>query len=151
MAITCADCNRPLTPQQAGLPCPQCGSMDRAMTPEDQAVLVEEKTRGAQDLAKKHYQTETGLTRIFRLRGKADVEVTLLEPIKLLEVNDWTVPSGIMPLRFGPVPDSGFHFPSIIVEITPEEFDKLKSQELTLPAGWVLGDLLPKASQNGAG
>src|SRR5437868_6936574 len=83
MAINCADCDKELTPQQAGVPCPQCGSLDRNMTAEDGAALVEEKNRVAKYLATKHYQVEGGLTRIFRLTGAAEVEVKPAEPIKL--------------------------------------------------------------------
>jgi hypothetical protein len=63
-------------------------------------------------LAQRHYQVETGLTHVFRITGAADVEARPKEPIKLLEVNENTVPSGILPLQFGPelsVRDHGGH------------------------------------------
>jgi hypothetical protein len=151
MAIICAYCNRHLTSQQAGSPCPQCGSLDRNLTAKDQAKLVKEKTRVAKDLAKKHYRSETGLTRIFRLTGTAEVEVRPAEPIKLLEVNDNTFASGVRPLQFGPAPASGVPFPSVIVEVTPEEFTRIQSDELKLPRGWTLGEELPKPPPDEAG
>ena len=66
------------------------------------------------------------------------------QPIKLLEVNEATVAAGVMPLHFGPVPASGIPFASVIVEVTPIEFEKIKADELKLPDGWVLGQELPK-------
>jgi hypothetical protein len=151
VAIACANCNRTLTPQQAGSPCPNCGSADRNMSAEDRFALVEEKSRVAKDLARKHYQIEGGLTRIIRLMAAPEAEVRPAEPIKLLEVNDSTFPSGIMPLQFGPVPSSGIPFPSIIVEVTPDEFARIQSQELTLPRGWMLGEELPKPEHEAGG
>ena len=67
-------------------------------TASDQA-LAADKAEAAKELAKKHYEIETGLTKIFRVTGKADVEVVRAEPIKLLEVNENTAPSGVMPLH----------------------------------------------------
>ena len=46
-------------------------------------------------LAQKHYQIEAGLTQIFRITGSAEVELRPLEPIKLLEVKENTVPGSI--------------------------------------------------------
>src|SRR5438270_7786248 len=85
------------------------------------------KDQAAKELAKKHYQVERGLTRIFRLNGSPEVEGSPVEPIKLLEVNAATVSSGVMPLHFGPAPASGVPFPSVIVEVTPDEFKKIQS------------------------
>lgn len=121
------------------------------MSAEDQSVLEEEKMRVARDLANTHYQTETGLTRIFRLRGKAEVEVSATEPIKLLEVNENTFASGVHPLQFGPAPASGIPFPSVIVEVTPDEFSKIQSEELKLPRGWVLGEELSRSPDRNGG
>ncbi len=98
----------------------------------------------AVELARKHYQIETGLKSIFRLTSSADVEFRPNEPIKLLEVNENTVPSGIMPIQFGPSPASGWHHSSIIVEVTPDEFLKIQNQQLELPHGWKIGDPISK-------
>ena len=54
-----------------------------------------------------------------------------------------------MPLGFGPAPAHGFHYPSIIVEVTPEEFDRIRSHELVLPSGWEVSDLVPRPPANG--
>src|SRR5208283_5939943 len=104
------------------------------------------KEEEAMTLAQKHYQIEAGLTQIFRITGSAEVELRPLEPIKLLEVNENTVPSGIMPIQFGPSPASGLYYPSIILEVTPDEFQRIQNQESKLPNGWKVDDLIPKPS-----
>jgi hypothetical protein len=100
------------------------------------------KAEAARKLAEAHFALEKGLKRIFRLEGRE--EAAPAEPIKLLEVNLLTVPSGVMPLHFGPAPAGGIPFSSIIVEVTPEEFERIKAKQLSLPYGWVLGEELPK-------
>jgi hypothetical protein len=102
------------------------------------------KDEEAKDLAIKHYEIETGMTHIFRVTGSADVEVRPTEPIKLLEVNENTVPSGIMPIWFGPSPASGLHYSSVILEVTPDEFERIRNKELKLPNGWKVADLIPR-------
>lgn len=97
------------------------------------------KDEQALRLAQAHFAVEAGITRIFRICGSADAELSQEEPIKLLEINRDTIPSGIMPLQFAPSPASGVHFPSVIVEVTPDEFEKLSRHELRLPEGWTLG------------
>jgi len=113
--------------------------------------VFDEKAQVARELAKKHYQAETGLQRVFRLTGSAELEVRPVEPIKLLEVNTNTVASGVLPVQFGPAPASGIPYPSIIVEVSPEEFEKIKTQELKLPKGWQVGEEMPKPADEHVG
>lgn len=108
------------------------------------------KDEEAKLLAEAHYGVEPGIARIFRITASAEAEARPNEPIKLLEVNEFTAATGVMPLHFGPAPTSGIHFPSIIVEVTPEEFSKIESLELPLPNGWRVGDLVPKPADIGA-
>lgn len=109
--------------------------------------MAEDKAAVAKELAKKHYQAEAGLQKIIRLTGSAEVEVNPVEPIKLLEVNTDTIPSGVLPVSFGPAPASGIPYPSIIVEVSPDEFTKIQTEELKLPKGWCLGEELPKPQE----
>ncbi len=51
-----------------------------------------------------------------------------------------------MPLHFGPVPAIGILYSSIIIEVTPNEFQKIQSHELKLPEGWEIGEELPRPS-----
>jgi hypothetical protein len=142
-AIKCAQCGKELTPQQAGEPCPECGNRDRNLNAQEQAVVTE-KVKAAKELAAKHYQVEAGLKRIFRITGTAEVEAVPAEPIKLLEVNENTVPSGVMPLGFDAAPAAGIPFPSVIIEVTPSEFEQIQTKELKLPNGWGIADEIPK-------
>ena len=52
-----------------------------------------------------------------------------------------------MPLYFGPVPSSGIPYASVIVEVTPDEFERIRVQELKLPDGWTIGEEYPKGSE----
>jgi len=107
------------------------------------------KDETARHIAEIHYQIEDGITQIYRITAGADLEEQPNEPVKLLEVSESTIPAGVMPLRFGPIPTRGIHFPSVIVEITPDEFAKMQAHELKLPSGWIVGDLIPKPAANG--
>ena len=111
------------------------------------------KEEEAKELAQRHYAVEVGVRDIFVLKDTVEVAVEHGsepaagngETIKLLEVNENTIPSGVVPIQFGPAPASGIHFSSIIVEVTPDEFNKIKAKELPLPGGWELGEHIPKA------
>jgi hypothetical protein len=104
------------------------------------------KDEEATELARMHYEVETGMIQIFRITGSSEIEVKPTEPIKLLEVNENTVPSGIMPIQFGPSPASGLHYSSIILEVTPDEFQKIQTNELKLPNGWTVGEPIPRTA-----
>jgi hypothetical protein len=109
------------------------------------------KDEVAKMLAAKHYSFEAGISRIFRITRSRDAEAKPVEPSKLLEVNAHTIPAGVMPLHFGPVPASGIPYPTVIIEVTPEEFDRIQAQELKLPDGWVIGEELARpAAANGS-
>lgn len=102
-------------------------------------------------LAQKHYEVESGLNQIFRVTATPEVEISSTEPIKLLEVNENTVPSGIMPIQFGPSPATGLHYSSIILEVTPDEYQKIQTEELRLPDGWQVGELIPRPAATESG
>jgi hypothetical protein len=97
----------------------------------------------ARALAAAHYRVEPGITAIYRLVASPDIESRTEEPIKLLEINHGTIAAGIMPLEFGPVPAEGLHFATVIVEVTPEEFESIRRCEMPLPQGWELGNQIP--------
>ncbi|WP_165228668.1 hypothetical protein [Aquisphaera insulae] len=102
------------------------------------------KDEEAATLARKHYDIDLGLIQVFRVLATPELEALSSEPIKLLEVNDLTSASGILPIGFGPAPGIGIHHPTIIIEVTPEEFDQILTQELALPNGWQIGKLIPR-------
>ena len=96
------------------------------------------KDEVARELAEAHRKFEPDITRIQRITTTEEENPN--EPVKLLEVNPETPPSGIVPVAFGAV--NGLPYPSVVVEVTPDEYDRLKGGELTLPAGWALGETL---------
>lgn len=102
-------------------------------------------------LAAIHYRVEPGVTRIHRIIDTNDDKATADESIKLLEANANTIAAGIVPLRFGPLPSEGIHHASVIIEVTPDEFRRIKCGELRLPNGWEVGRLIPKRASNGDG
>jgi len=119
--------------------------MDRIIFGVDGGIGTERETV-ARELAHKHYEIETGLTHVYWINSTVETGRGATEPIKLLEVNENTVPSGIMPLQFGPSPAFGVHYPSVIVEVTPNEFARIRSGELRLPEGWTVGEEIPRGT-----
>ena len=92
------------------------------------------------DSVEAHFGIEEGISQIFQIRQTVDAEVVRSEPIRLLEVNVNTIPSGIMPIGFAPALTIGVPFPSVILEVTPEEFTRITANQLPLPAGWAIGE-----------
>jgi hypothetical protein len=99
-----------------------------------------DKREAARRLAQFHYLVEDGMATIYRLVSPTETES---EPIKLLEINRDTVATGIMPLGFGAAPDRGIPYPSVIVEVTPEEYEQLRSGGLNLPNEWRIAEEIP--------
>ena len=110
--------------------------------------ISRQKGKVALKLARFHQEIDPGMRQIFRLLASEKTEDHPREPVKLLAVNQDTVPTGILPLHFPPQPEEGYPFSTVYVEITPEEFVKIQSQELTLPQDWKVGPRLTP-SKNG--
>jgi hypothetical protein len=105
---------------------------------------MQDKDQVAQILAQSHRQIEPSISRIVRLLS--DRENDGGEPVKLLEVNPHTSPSGIVPVAFGAEPPA-VPFPSVVVEVTENEYAQIISGALALPFGWRLGTALyPEAA-----
>jgi hypothetical protein len=100
--------------------------------------MLKNKDQVAHDLAAAHAQPEGSVIKILRVTGPD--EDAMFEPIKLLEVNVDTVADGIVPVFFGP--DEEVPYPSVVIDVTPDEFRKIQSHELQLPQGWEIADLL---------
>jgi hypothetical protein len=97
------------------------------------------KNEIAKTLADAHRKFEPGIIRIIRVLG--DREDDPSEPVKLLEVNPDTSPSGIVPIAFGPDPPD-IPFASVIIDITEGEYEDFRNGALSLPEGWRPGDTL---------
>jgi hypothetical protein len=98
-------------------------------------------------LARAHYELEPGLRAIYRLEGPNPNDLR----IKLLEINEQTVPTGVIPVGFPPHPASGLHYPAVVIEVTPQEYEAIRRKELDLPDGWEVRDAYERpASEDGA-
>ena len=100
-----------------------------------------DKDNIARMLAEAHHQQQNTITQIVRLLGSGEQETEGREPIKLLEVNPATFPSGIWPVAFTPEPPE-IPVGSVIVEVTPAEHEDICAHRLVLPNGWTLGETL---------
>jgi len=96
------------------------------------------KLETARSLAKAHSGVEPNLKRVCLIEP-LDYEDPN-DPIKLLEVVEGTIERGIDPVEFTADPARGIEYPSIIVEISPREYEGIR----TLKPGfgdfhWTLG------------
>jgi len=97
--------------------------------------MAHTKDEAVRELAEWHFSVEPDLTHVIRI--VADNEDAPNEPIKLLEVNAATVATGsVEPFAFSP--SESVPFPTVIAEVTPEEFERIQRAELMLPNGWSL-------------
>jgi len=91
------------------------------------------KDAAARNLIQWHFTVEPELREVYRM----DDEGSLEEPIRLLEVNAASVPTGsIEPFGFSPTEEIPFR--TVIAEITPEELETVRSHPEALPEGWSL-------------
>ena len=96
------------------------------------------KTDTAEVLAKSHYAVEPNLRRVFEL-DPVD-ENTSDGPVALLEVVEGTIERGIEPIAFAADPARGIEFPSVIVEVSPREYEDICRNRLDISAyGWRMG------------
>ncbi len=96
---------------------------------------MSDRHKAAEGLAQIHYQSAS-TSAVYEVCRRLGAEDQPEEPIKLLEVNEDTSPTGIVPLRFGPLPERGITYACTIIEVTPEEYQQIENGELSLPQGW---------------
>lgn len=99
------------------------------------------KLETARSLAEAHSRVDPYLRRVYLLEPLNDQNPN--DPIKLLEVVEGTIERGIEPVSFVANPGRGIEYPSIIVEISPKEYEAIKQRKLDLGVfGWTLGQEL---------
>lgn len=98
------------------------------------------KDEAARTLAGKLFDTDDGITHMYRLVGPAEDDPG--EPIKLLEAHELHEPVGFHPLGFRPMPAVGVPYHHIIMAVSPGELVDVQGGRLELPRGWKLGDEL---------
>ena len=96
------------------------------------------KSETAEILAKAHLQVEPNLRHVFVLEPMNEEAPD--EPITLLEVVEGTIERGIEPIAFTADPARGIQYPSVIVEVSPREYDEIRNNRLDISShGWTLG------------
>ena len=97
--------------------------------------MAQTKDEAVRELAEWHFRVEPDLEQVFRIVGENEDAPD--EPIKLLEINAATVATGgVEAFAFGP--SKSTPFATVVAEITPEEFERVKRAEIKLPEGWSL-------------
>lgn len=97
--------------------------------------VLRSKYNAARHLIDWHFSVEPELQEVYRI--VMDDEGSQDGPIRLLEVNAATVPTGsVEPFGFSPTAE--IPFKTVIAEVTPEEFESLRSKPEALPRGWDL-------------
>jgi len=104
--------------------------------------MKKSKLETAKSLARAHFDIEPYLRRIHLLESTNEEDPH--EPIKLLEVVEGTIERGIEPISFVADPARGIEYPSLIVEVSPTEYEAIRSGRLDFGNyGWTLGTELP--------
>ena len=92
------------------------------------------KIETAKKLAQGHFKIEKKLKHVFLLEPINEEDPN--EPIKLLEIVEGTIERGIEPIAFTPAPQNGINFPSVIIEVSPKEYEMILNGSLNLINGW---------------
>jgi hypothetical protein len=104
--------------------------------------MKKSKLETARSLAKAHFGMEPYLKHVHLLEPTNEEDPR--EPIKLLEVVEGTIERGIEPIAFVADPARGIEYPSLIVEVSPDEYEAIRNGKLDLGNhGWSLGTELP--------
>ncbi|MFH0924615.1 MAG: hypothetical protein V1872_03125 [bacterium] len=105
------------------------------------------KLETAKSLAKGHFNVEPNLRHIFLLEPINEQDAN--EPIKLLEIVEGTIERGIEPIAFTADPAHDIDYPSIIVEVSPTEFQHISEGKLNLGEhGWRMGEELKEKNSD---
>lgn len=85
----------------------------------------------AEKLAEAHRQEDPATTEIYVVEASDEV--------RLVEVSGSVAPTGapeVLPFRFTAQPDKGVDYPSVVVLLSPDEWEAVKRADLDLPYGW---------------
>ncbi len=108
------------------------------------STMTKNKRATAVALAQAHFKVEPNLRHVILLEPVDEAGGDA--PIALLEVVDGTIERGIEPIAFTADPARGIDYPSVIIEVSPREFDDIRSNKLDIRrSGWIMGQEL-KAS-----
>ena len=89
----------------------------------------------AQELAVAHREADTNTTTIMLFPSSQNDE------IHLLEVSTTAPTTGeVLPFGFAADPAHGVEYPSVVILLSPEEWQQVEHGALSLPTGWNLAD-----------
>jgi hypothetical protein len=91
-------------------------------------------------LAKAHSEVEPSPKHVHLILPFNDKDPN--EPIKLLEVVEGTMERGIEPIGFTADPARGIEYPSIVVEISPAEYEAFRREGKLNYRDWSIGEEL---------
>jgi hypothetical protein len=96
------------------------------------------KRETAERLAKAHFEVEPNLKHVYLLEPVDEQDAD--KPIKLLEVVEGTIERGIEPIAFTADPKRGIEYPSVIIEVSPKEYDEMRQEQSPFGHfGWTIG------------
>jgi hypothetical protein len=101
--------------------------------------MKKNKLETAKSLARAHFELEPDIRRIHLIEPLNDQDPN--DPIKLLEVVEGTIERGIEPIGFTADPARGIEYPTIVVEISPAEFNAIQDGKLGY-RDWSIGEEL---------
>lgn len=85
----------------------------------------------ANDLARAHRDEDPDTSRIL---FSADHEA---REIRLIEISESVATTGeLLPFRFQARPEEGIPYPSNLIVVSPRDWERVESGELTLPESW---------------
>ncbi len=87
----------------------------------------------AKELANAHRKADPSIQLVLLIPDPKEVE------IKLVEVSKSAPTSGdVFPFRFDPRPDLNIHFASVVIILSPDEWNEVQNGQLALPPTWDL-------------
>ena len=101
--------------------------------------MKKNKLETAKSLAKAHFELEPDIRHIHLIEPFNDQDPN--DPIKLLEVVEGTIERGVEPFWFTADPARGIEYPTIVVEISPAEFNAIQDGKLGY-RDWSIGEEL---------
>ena len=103
--------------------------------------MQKSKLDAAKRLAKAHFDVDSDVKQVYLLEPLNEKDEK--DPIKLLEVVEGTLEMGIEPIAFAADPTRGIDYPSVIVEVSPEEYSNSgRLRDALKMRGWTLGPAL---------
>jgi hypothetical protein len=96
------------------------------------------KLETAKSLAQGHFRVEPNLKHIHLIEPMDEQDPK--DPIRLLEVVEGTFEIGIEPIGFVADPARGIDYPSVIVEISPDEYKSVRTGTIHFAdRDWTIG------------